>query len=188
MRSSKRLFYINLILALILGAGVFFNNLNLDLYYKGAEIQKKFWNVFTLRFPALPERASFLADVSKNDRFYNSDLDTTYELEYTLNLLYAKSSSPEDFRRYRVYTMPEGFKEQWKKSNAMIFERSSHWGKDTFDSGELIILHYNNGELLINREIIDRYPGVPYNLWLDKGFPKLSAPVSYPLRHKFYGA
>lgn len=179
---------VHYVLALILGLGVFFNNLNLDLFYSGWQRQVQFWQAFTKRFPSLPERADFLIDVNINDtQAIVNDVYTSYDLEFTLNLLYAKSKNPEGFRRFRVYPARDGIKEDWKNSDKVIFEKISHWGQDMLDSRNLVIVRYVNNEVLVNREIMERYPAVPYKKWLDKDLPVLPTGTDYPLRSKVSG-
>jgi len=177
------------LLALFIGAGVFLNNVNLDVYLKGQGHQKSFWKVFTARFPGLPEQASFFMDVRGDDRFeYYADLESNYELELPLNLLYARKTGPGEFRNYKVYALSEGISDDWKKSGDILFPRQSHWGCDTFDSKQLIIIRYRDGELLVNREILGKYPEVPYRMWLDKDPPEFTGEIpEYPLRYKLKG-
>jgi len=176
------------IIILFLGLGVFFNNVNLDLYKMGQEYQQGFWRAFTARFPSLPDRASFLLDAHANSPFYNADLEAYYELEFPLNMLYARSRSHDEFLNYRVYAISEGIMDEWKQSSSMTFQRYSHAGKDTFFTDSMIFIHYRDGKLLVNREILDTYPDVPYNMWLDKDPPDLSSKIpAYPLRYRLKG-
>lgn len=176
------------LIILFLGIGVFFNNVNLDLYAMGEEYQRNFWRAFTSRFPALPDKASFLIDANANSPFYNADLEAYYELELPLNMLYARSTAYNEFLNYRVYAISEGVREEWKQSPSLTFQRYSHAGKDTFISDDMIFIHYRDGDLRVNREILDKYPDAPYKMWLDKDPPQFSRTVpSYPLRYKFKG-
>ncbi len=189
--NAKRQFA-GLLIALIVGAGVFFNNLNLDLYSNSSARQNQFWKTFAGRFPSLPPDAIFLMDVRDAYYFDTADMDNTYDLEYSMNLLYADSDDPEKFRRYRVVALEEIKPEMTEKFrcnqvNEEKMERTTHFGKEELEPCEFIVVHYRNGELLVNREIKEKYPDVPYKMWLDKDFPQLPKPVSYPLRHKFKG-
>jgi hypothetical protein len=178
----------NIFIIVFLGLGVFFNNVNLDLYKMGEEYQKSFWKAFTARFPVLPEKATFLIDANADSPYYNADLEAYYELELPLNILYAKSKEPDEFLRYRVYAISEGIRDEWKKSDNVTFQRWSHAGRDTFNSQEMIIVLYRDGKLLVNREILEQYPDVPYRMWLDKDPPKFTGPIpEYHLRYKFKG-
>ncbi len=187
LRKNSR--WSTILIVLFLGAGVFFNNINLDVYHKGQEYQKNFWKTFTKRFPALPPKASFLMDVRGDDPFYYyADLEAYYELELPLNMLYARSKTHDEFLNYRVYAISEGIREEWKQSPSLTFQRYSHAGKDTFITDDMIFIHYRNGELLVNREILKKYPDVPYKMWLDKDPPKISRTIpAYPLRYKLKG-
>jgi hypothetical protein len=173
---------------LFLSFGVFFNNVNLDLYNMGEKYQKGFWRAFTARFPSLPDKASFLIDANANSPYYNADLEAYYELEFPLNMLYARSKSHDEFLNYRVYAISEGIRDEWKQSSPMTFQRYSHAGKDTFISDRMIYIHYREGELLVNREILNKYPEVTYKMWLDKDPPRFSGTIpEYPLRYKLKG-
>ncbi|MEW6601372.1 MAG: hypothetical protein AB1499_10425 [Nitrospirota bacterium] len=173
---------------LFLGLGVFFNNVNLDLYKTGEEYQKGFWKAFTSRFPSLPEKGSFLIDANAGSPFYNADLEAYYELEFPLNMLYARSMSHDEFLNYRVYAISEGIRDEWKRASSITFQRYSHAGKDAFTSEEMLFIHYRDGELLVNREILDKYPDVPYSMWLDKDPPESSGKIpAYPLRYRLKG-
>jgi hypothetical protein len=187
IRKNSR--WATVLIILFLGAGVFFHNMNLDVYSKGQECQRRFWKAFTKRFPSLPLKASFLMDVRGDDHYYYyADLEAYYELELPLNMLYARSKLPKEFLNYRVYAISEGIKDEWKKSSNITFQRVSHAGQDTFDSQELIIVHYRGGNILVNREILRQYPDVPYRMWLDKDPPEFGGTVpAYPLRYKFQG-
>ncbi|RJR21776.1 MAG: hypothetical protein C4581_01675 [Nitrospiraceae bacterium] len=176
------------LIILVLSLGVFFNNVNLDLYKMGENYQKGFWKAFTARFPSLPDKATFLIDANANSPFYNADLEAYYELEFPLNMLYARSKSHDEFLNYRVYAISEGIRDEWKQSSSMTFQRYSHAGKDTFVTDRMIFIHYRDGELLVNREILDKFPDVPYNMWLDKDLPGPSGKIpEYPLRYKLKG-
>lgn len=179
-----------ILIVVFIGAGVFFNNLNLDLYFASWQKQKDFWQEFTKRFPSLPEQATFFIDARDKNQPYSYNLDTSYDLEFIINVLYATDNDPNHFRRYVVMAPDE-----WETVRGNIqksgksFDRLSHWGKDVINLNELIVILYKNGEFLVNREIKEKYPDIsyPYRMWLEKDFPKLPEPVSYPLRHKFYG-
>ncbi len=182
----------SIFLTLLIGTGVFFNNLNLDLYFKSWEKQGRFWTAFAKRFPSLPENATFMMDVRDFYYFDSADLDNSYDLEFAMNLLYADSSSPEKFRRYKVFAIEEFKPEMAEKfrcdqSGEERMERMTHFGKEELDPCKFMVVHYRNGELLVNKEIKEKYPDIPYGVWLNKDFPQLPEPGSYPLRHKFRG-
>lgn len=182
-------------LASFFGLGVFFNNVNLDLYFRGWQEESRFFQAFRERFPALPPEAMFFADAQAAIPFFNmengyfyADLNNYYDFEFPLNLLYAASGQPESFRRYKVCTAAELKKRRLPGGpDDGRLRRLSHWGEDAFDFRKLIFIHYREGELLVNREILLKYPDVPYRRWLDKGLPELPAVSFYPLRHKFEG-
>ncbi len=186
MKSGRK--WAKTLIVLFLGLGVFFNNVNLDLYTMGEEYQQSFWKAFTARFPVLPEKASFLIDANADSPYYNSDLEAYYELELPLNMLYARSRVPDEFLNYRVYAISEGIRDEWKNSDNVTFQRLSHTGNDTFNTEDMIFVYYRGGEILVNREILQKTPDAAYKIWLDKDPPGFSGAVpEYPLRYKFRG-
>jgi hypothetical protein len=176
------------LVALFLGLGVFFHNVNLDLYRTVAENERRFWRAFTERFQALPEKAAFIMDVQSPAPYYKRmALFYYYQFEFPLNLLYATSEDPGEFRRHIAYPM-HIMKEKRFESRRAVFNVRPLWGKDTFDTDKAVIIRYEGAELLVNQEILKKYPKVRYWRWLDKGFPKLPETVpEYPLRHKLGG-
>lgn len=176
------------VLALWIGAGVFFSNLNTDQYRESWTQQSRFWGAFMERFPALPERATLFFDV-QDDTLY-TDLVNYYDFELQLNLLYATSREPRHFRRYAAYTMEElklatrGAVAGAAPGMAHI-TRTTHLGRETLDPGEFIVVRYRDGKLLVNEEIARAIPDVAYRVWADKPAPALSrSPADYPLRGK----
>ncbi|KAF0144480.1 MAG: hypothetical protein FD156_1784 [Nitrospirae bacterium] len=192
LNSYARVKLLSFSLALIVGLGIFFNNLNLDLYFNASQRQSRFWKSFVVRFPSLPENATFMMDVRDFYYFDSADMDNSYDLELAMNLLYADSTNPEKFRRYKVFAIEEfkpGMVEKFRcdQSGEEKMERMTHFGKEELDPCKFIVVHYRNGELLVNREIKEKYPDVPYKVWLNKDFPELPESAPYPLRHKFKG-
>lgn len=184
--------WITFLAVILIGLGVFFNNLNLDLYIKATDKQKQFWRAFTNRFPSLPEGTTIMMDVREFYYFDTPDLDNAYDLELSLNLLYTDSMEPDKFHKYKAFAYEEfrpGMTESIKceGSDEGRMERMTHLGKEELDPCKFIVVYYRNGELLVNREIKEKHPDIPYGRWLDKAFPELPEPVSYPLRHKFRG-
>ncbi len=191
--SHLRTNLINLFISILIGFSVLFNNLNLDTYFKSWEKQERFWKVFTDRFPSLPENATFMMDV-RDFYFYDAtDLDNTYDLEFILNLLYANSGKPEDFRRYKAFPLEEFRPEmvdrfRCNQVNKERLERVTHFGKDVLNPCEFIIVYYRDGKLMVNREIKEALPDIAYREWLNKDFPALpDKPAAYPLRYKLNG-
>jgi hypothetical protein len=177
------------LLACLLGLGTFVNNKYLDLFFQSWEEETRFWRIFTQRFPNLPERSVFFFDVDDGARF--SDLRIYYDFEWHLNVQYAVSSQPEDFHRHSAYTMDEVVQDENAGIRRFLhhgpFERWAHFGPEVLDSRKFIVVRYRPGELLVNREILARYPDIAYKAWLDKDFPTLPPPSSYVLRHKLEG-
>lgn len=178
------------LLGLILSLGVFFNNINLDLYRDSWVHQDRFWQAFVARFPSLPEKALFFFDVE--DGAYYSDLRNPYDFELHLNLLYATTTDPAHFHKYSVYTKQEFVRRfvmssKTEESFERIQRESQHWGREHLDPRLFIAVRYRENELLVNREILGRYPNMEYGVWADKDFPALPQPAGYVLRHKLEG-
>jgi len=192
LRFNIRMKWLYFLGAIIIATGVFFNNLNIDIYMRSWEKQNQFWRLFVNKFPNLPETADFFMDVRNQDYYDASDLDNNYDLELNLNLLYTRSTKSEEFRRYRVYAMEEFLTHRDVKignnPGKIEFERYTHFGKEKLAPQNLIFIYYHNNEFLVNREIIERHPDVPYKMWANKPFPLLpSTSGIYPLRHKISG-
>lgn len=190
-----------LCLSLVLAGGVFINNKYLDLYFHSWQEQSRFLDLFLQRFPGLPDKAAFFFDV--RDSAYFSDLRNSADFEFFLNLSYATSTAPEKFHRYHAYSMeqyrpyrvypPEEFskdlmRRRWPPPGQAVIINPTHWGTDVFHAADFIVVRYRDNELLVNREILRRYPDIEYKLWLDKDFPLLPAPAQYVFRKKLEGA
>lgn len=186
---SSGLLVANLFIAIFFALGVFFNNINLDIYFSVWEKQKDFWQAFTKRFPTLPEKANFFLVVGPDRPMDHLNLDTYYDLEFVINMLYTKSKDPKRFRNYNVIAVDEleSLEGHVEKSNK-VFKRSSHWGEDVFDLKEIVVIHYIKNKILVNREIIEQYSDISlYRILADKNFPELPESASYPLRKKLSG-
>ena len=159
------------LIIIFIGFGVFFNNINLDLYFDAWQEQKQFWQDFTKRFPSLPEQSTFFIDARSDNQPYSYNLDTSYDFELPLNLLYARSVDAEEFRKHRVLA-PDEWKtiEKHMDKPDVPFDRLTHWGKDVIKANELIIIKYRDNDFLVNRQIS----------------PMVTA-ISYPLRYKLKG-
>jgi len=167
-------------IAVLLGLGVFFNNLNLDLYFTIWEQEKQFYGAFLKRFPALPKKSDFMFDIQ-----IEIPLGYSYALyngEYPINMLYAESKKPEEFRKHKVTDW--NYLNNYKKVGITEYELLSHWGKDIFDTRELIVIRWKPGEFLVNREIVKKYPLVDYRYIADKDIPLIPSVSTYPLREK----
>lgn len=177
---------VRVVVPLFFGAGVFFSNLNIDLYRYAHRQEDAFWRAFLERFPLLPEKAIFLFDV-RNDSLYRPTYFYDYELP--LNLLYARDASPSDFRRYLVstafdlYAMRDTIKPEHLVETYIA--RHSWWGRDVLHPARFIAVHYDGERLLVNREIIEAYPATPYRPLLNKEPPVWPAQeIRYPFRSK----
>jgi len=175
-------------IAIFFAIGIFFNNLNLDLYQASHKQENAFWTAFVQRFPNLPAQATFLFDI-KNDSLYHPQY--YYDHELPLNLLYAENRRPEEFRRYRVYTSYELYwllntNEVSRLRDARI-ARETLWGRDQLEPSGFIAVYYDQSGMLVNEEIIQRFPGTPYRELLDKPFPELPlGDRRYPLRFRVF--
>jgi len=184
--------WITFFAVLLIGVGVFFNNLNLDLYLKANDKQKQFWRAFTNRFPSLPDGATIMMDVRDFYYYDTTDLDNTYDLELSLNLLYTDSMEPDKFRKYKAFASEEFKPEMTEKfrcnqMNEEKMERMSHFGKEALNPCEFVVVRYRDNELLVNDEIVERYPDIPYKNWANKKISQLPEPTAYPLRYKLKG-
>lgn len=173
----------------LFAAGVFFNNLNLDLYRASHKQLNEFWTAFVQRFPNLPPEATFLFDV-RIDSFYLPQYHGAYELP--LNLLYATSLEPDKFRSFRV-VMSNEIADALKKIQDLAQLRQTNiirptaWGADYIEAEKFIVIYYDKSGLLVNREIVQKFPATPYRIIVDKNFPELPKEgPRYPLRYKAF--
>jgi hypothetical protein len=174
---SRRRFL--LVFVLITASGVFLNNLNLDIYFAGWERQQIFWKAFTERFLSVPCDAIFVAEVEYDET--SADLDTSYDFEYVINMLYSRSTRPSEFRSYKVINIDE-----WRsyKQSKEPFSRITSWGSEIIDPADIIVVRCINDRLFVNKEIIGQNPDESYVDLLDKDFPELPVGGRYPLRSK----
>lgn len=177
-----------LFIACILGLGVYYNNLAIDIFRDSWRTQSQFWRAFLQKFPALPESADFMIDARLPT--YYPDLRINFDFEYTLNLLYARSTDPGQFRRYRVFTNEEFYRGYLvSKRNRVDLDpvrRGTHFGYEMLDPRKLIVVYYDPDGLRVNREILAYNPKIEYRLWADKDSPALPEPSVYPYRGKYY--
>lgn len=175
-------FLASAVLATFAGLGVYFTNLNLDLFREASNQQNQFWQAFKQRFPALPPRADFVIDAIPvpYNRWIGSyyeleDLQSSYELEFALNVLYPSPDGAR-VRRYRVYPFAE-LRSDVRSNGAASFtegrkiNRTTHYGPDSLLPKEMTVVHYRDGRVLVNREILQHYPKVVYRAWADKDLP-----------------
>lgn len=191
-RRDQRDPWIKFVFAGWLAIGVFFNNANLDHYLRSWETQSHFWNTFIQRFPSLPEKKYFIIDV--RDRGLYSDFDNGHSLTLQLNLLYATSAHSKPFRDYRAQAIREWFTIADAVGIAappaginrvdMLMDLTNYFGEEKVRPDDYVFVHYKDGTLLINHEIFEKYPQIPYQFWLKDPFPPLTKPSSHPLRYK----
>ena len=185
-RASSRV--IIALIGTLIGIGVFFSNLNIDQYHRSWQSQSRFLGEFLHRFPQLPAGSFLVADVRGGDRY--SDIDM-YDIEFSLNLLYAPSRMSSEFYRHKIITA-EDFSQfasapaEAQHSGKIKIMRATDYGMEAVDTDKLIFIHYRDGKLLVNQEIADQYPSINYRSWLARRPPESGSVVtSYPLRGKF---
>jgi hypothetical protein len=175
-------FLASAVLATFAGLGVYFTNLNLDLFREASNQQQQFWQAFKQRFPTLPPRADFVIDAIPipynpwiGSYYELEDLQSSYELEFALNVLYPPPDGSR-VRRYRVYPFVE-LRADVRSSGAALFakgrkiNRATHYGPDSLFPDEMTVVHYRDGRVLVNREILQHHPEIVYRPWADKDLP-----------------
>lgn len=177
--TSVRPVLANALFATFVIVGTYFNNLNLDVYTAASAKENAFWQAFIQRFPALPERADFLIDAASppyarniSTFFLAEDLFNPYDFERRLHDLYLSKEKSKN-RRYRV--MPGLYALSFIHRFGMLtrdINVTSHMGLERIHPNDLIVVHYRSGELLVNREIVERYPAIAYRPWADKPLPE----------------
>ncbi len=181
------------LLVLPLSLGALINNNSLDLFRESWRQQTIFWKSFTARFPNLPERADFLFDIRGQGIL--SDLRNHYDHELWLNLLYSRSTSPSDFKRYRVITL-EDLGNYAKKNPAwqtgeQAIKRVTQLGPEVIEPHRLIPVLYVENQIYVGREIFERFgTRVPYWPWLQNAPRYMAEPnraQEYPWRTRLEG-
>lgn len=184
--SSYRLRMAHAAMAMFIGTGIFFHNVNHDLYLASQRDQQQFWRAFTRRFPTLPEKSAFLFDVEAPPSFYISPYYVPYSIELYLNMLYARSEGPGGFRNY-IAAPVEFLLED--KDMSVLFSRRHPGTGHPFDGREpLYVIKYMEGKIYVNNEILMVEPKVRYGKLLHGDFgehPRTEC--NYPLRYKLNG-
>ena len=176
----------NVLFALFAGVGIYYSNLNLDLYAVASKRGNEFWQAFTKRFPTLPEKADFFIDAASPPyagsqlTFFGAEgLHGACGYELHLNLLHLGNNDATMTRRYRVVPV-RTFAKTFRHHGPTILETdlrlTSNFGVDLLHPSDFIVVFYRDGELFINNEIIERYPTAPYRSWADKPPPLFSRP------------
>lgn len=184
--SRFRLKFAHALMAGFIGIGVFFHNVNHDLYLASQHEQQRFWQAFTKRFPTLPEKSAFLFDVEFPTYLYDQPFGTTYGIELYLNLLYARSDQPDGFKNF--IAAPVTYWHKYKNLSTVFSNRHPGTGH-LFDENEpLFVVKYKDGEVIVNTEILEKCPEVPYKGLLVKNVNGYSQSlVHYQFRHKLSG-
>lgn len=184
--NSSKLKFAHAAMAMFIGTGIFFHNVNHDLYLASQRDQQRFWRAFTARFPTLPDKSAFLFDVEVPQSLYISPFYVPYSIELYMNMLYARSDGPGDFKNY--IAAPAEFLLEDKDLSAVFSRRHVGTGHP-FDGREpLYIIKYRDGKLYVNSEILKLDPRVPYVKLLNGDLGEYpQATGNYPLRYKLTG-
>ncbi len=176
-------------MGLILAVGVFFNNLNIDQYYASWQSQSRLLSELLNRFPYPAQNIYFVADLNNKDLY--SDI-RYYDMEFPVNLLYARSAKKKEFYQYRIITANdfEPFAHaprEIQRLGKISINLASDHGVHPVDINRCIFIYYRDEKLLVNEEIATRFPDISYKSWLDRTLPKQdqAMPV-FPLRAKLH--
>ncbi len=169
--------------------GVAVLNMNTAVYAACTAHEREFLRAFAERFPSLPPQRLFLVDSGQSSGVewpQPVDLETSFDLEYGLGLLYAPSLASDEFRVARVLPLGE-----WKiihGASDRPFKRSTYWERGVVDPRQAIVVAYRDGRVLVDREILAVDPNVPYRTLADKPPPVLPPPPpsGYPLRDRIF--
>lgn len=182
----------SMLLAILAGAGIYYSNLNLDLYAAASLRGEGFWQAFAKRFPSLPEKADFLIDAAPppyaggESTFFGAEgLHGSCGYELHLNLLYPGNDNTTTLRRYRVVPVRHLAQAYRHYGPAILkddLKLTSNFGTEVLRPAEIIVVFYRDGELLVNNEILERYPTAPYRPWADKPPPAFSKPLQHEVR------
>ncbi len=174
-------------MGLIVAIGVFFSNLNIDQYRASWQSQSRFLSALLRRFPDLPQDAYLVADIHSKDLY--SDIHY-YDIEFPINLLYARSTAKKKFYQHKIITA-EDFEPfahvpaEAQRSGKIRIDLASDHGIQPVDINRFIFVYYRDGKLLVNEEIAAQFPDISYRSWLDRTLPEQGQTTSiFPLRAK----
>jgi hypothetical protein len=173
------------VLALLVGTGVYFNNLNLDLFNVASAKQQQFWQAFKERFPTPPQGTTFFIDAlapvynRRMHSFYQfEDLHSSYALELGLNRLYEPGRLKGE-RRYKVYPFEE-MRDDYRHKGPALFRakltRTGHYATETLDFTEMTFVYWRGGKALVNHEIVKVNRAAVYGEPADKPLPSWAKP------------
>jgi hypothetical protein len=176
-----------ILMGIFAGIGVFFSNLNIDQYRASWQSQSRFLTELLRRFPSLPQGAYLIADVRGKDLY--SDIHY-YDIEFPINLLYARSTLKKEFYKHRIITADDFqpfalVPTEAQHSGKFRIDLASDYGIQTVDINKFIFIYYRDGELLVNQEIAAQFPNISYKSWLDRTLPEQDQITSiFPLRER----
>lgn len=184
--SRTRLRIAHASMALFIGCGVFFHNVNHDLYLASQRDQQKFWRAFTQRFPVLDKKSAFLFDVEMPSHFYIDPFYVSYSIELYLNMLYARSSDPAGFKNY--IAAPVSYLNEESNLSAVFMRRHPGTGHLYSEREPLNVVKYEDDKLLVNEEILASSRDYNYKKYFyNSDTENNQSPTYYSLRHKLPG-
>ena len=187
--SKLQVFITRLLFPVILAAvallGVHYNNKNLSLLINESQKQERFWMAFMERFPVLPPRATFIFDIYVDSFHDASDLDTGYDIDAWLNLLYAKNGEEGGFYRYTAMA-PEEMRMRRLDFSKLRLGVSTRFGLMDLEAGKTIPIAYRDGVIYAGDEIRGLLPPVPYVEWLAPVARAESQVVEFQYRAKIF--
>lgn len=182
--------------ALIIGLGVYVSNSLADIHSKHTRDQLAFWNALLERYPSAPSNQDWIVsvdyDADENHRlFAMQDLDTWYDIELYLNLVYVHQGEAKPFQRRRAYTIESLERQHHNVPDGLLLESIENqlWGKVAIDWEDAIYVKYRNGRLFVNEEWLEtslEHPIIQARglaKYMDKPAPKMGKIMrEYPYR------
>ena len=182
--------------ALIIGVGIYVSNSLADIHSKHTRDQLAFWEALLERYPSAPSNQDWVVsvdhDADENYRlFAMQDLDTWYDIELYLNLIYLQQGETKPFQRRRAYTMESLERQHTNVPDGVLLESIENqlWDRVAIDWEDAIYVKYRNGQIFVNEEWL----GTPLEhsiihgrglaKYMDKPAPKTrKAVLEYPFR------
>jgi hypothetical protein len=166
-----------------LAAGVFYANANIDAFKRAWRGEQRFWEAFTKRYPAPPERAVFMFDSDFSEGIYDGINGIRhYQFLFPLNLLYARSADAEEFARYAAFS----FRLHGEKLKGPKFSTSDNWHSYIVNRDLITFVFWYNGRLYVNNEVLRARPALAALGFLDKDAPSFTgSPGLYVYRDRW---
>lgn len=170
--SRLKAFASGVVLSILLGAGIFFNNFVLDMYFEAWSVQTVLWRDITSRLPSIPEGTAVNVSTIFRTMLETVDgqFDQFYDIEFPLNLLYARSDGKEDFKRAAISETEMYQVVTYDKPSTLAVD-NRHLEKRGVATKDMLVVYFDNDSIsFFGKTGLTNSPASNF---------------SYPLRHKY---